>query len=552
MARIENSSIEALRENLDIVNVVGNYIQLRKSGANYKAKCPFHEEKSPSFMVSPQKQIYHCFGCGAGGNAITFVQEYEGLSFPEAVEELAGRYNFQLEYSQNFEKEEKSLLSILETLNLYFQENLQKRRDVLDYLFNRGVTPQTIHKFRLGYAPDSYDILSFLHRREINFSEAEEVGVVAFDDNGNPYSRFVERVTFPIFSGSGKIVAFGGRTLGNHPAKYLNSPTTKYFNKSKVLYGYNFAKKEMFRKNSIIFVEGYLDVIAMNQAGFENVVAPLGTAFTEGHLPLVKRGENLVVTLAFDGDSAGVEATKRALDILLPVGVESRVVLFDGGVDPADLVKNGEVEKLKKLLEGGKDAVKFYLQNILSKHDMKNPYDRARAISDGREFLEKLPQFIRDEYNRYFAEELLHESPEKLVSHKKIETRESEKGDFFGHFELSLIRSILENGELLSVVEREIGENGFLQYGDIYRDLKRGEESQKIRRISLMECNFYDENEIEVEVVNYKIRRVQKEMEELPKSSLPFGEKSIKIRENRYALVSLQKRKRALEMSASI
>jgi DNA primase len=531
---IEASSIEKLRENVDIIDVIGSRLELKKAGMNFKAKCPFHEEKSASFVVSPQKQIYHCFGCGAGGNVFSFIQNYDGLSFPEAVENLAEKHNFQLEYSEKSKFEEVDKLHILETLNSWFVKNLENRKDVLEYLRNRGISTGSISKFQLGYVPTSYEVLKFLKLKNISFSDADEVGVVSFGEDGSPYSRFVERLTFPIFSQSGKVIAFGGRTLSNHPAKYINSPTTKYFNKSKTLYGYNFAKSEVFRKSEMIFAEGYLDVIAMQQAGIRNVVAPLGTAFTKEHLPLLRRVQNLKTILAFDGDKAGKEAIVKALDILLPESVECRVVLFPKGIDPADLVKDKKVSELEEMLQKSVDGGVFYLENIKSKKDMNSPHDRSRAISEGEAFLKKLPTNLQDGYKELFSKIFKIEF-EKIGSYQKIDKFEKEKisKESFQYSELSLLKALLENRELISMIEDSM----FVKYSNLWNDLKNGVENTEFTKISLMDFNL-DKKELKIEIVNFKILSLLQNRRNL---------KSLdEMREFKHTLTHLEKQKRKL------
>ena len=283
---IKQNSIEYLKSSIDIVDVIGNYIELKKAGSSYKARCPFHDEKTPSFVVSPQKQIFHCFGCGKGGDAISFVKEYEKLSYPEAIEKIARDYNIKLEYEDNQEKNDDK---VLDYFNNFFKKELEKNQFALDYLKERGVFKSFIEKFEIGYAPQNQTQLDFMQKNFIDIQNALLSGMVAKDENGRFYARFTKRVIFPIHNISGKIIGFGGRSLSNHPAKYINSPQTKYFNKSRIFYAYHLAKQSIYQKKEIIITEGYLDVIMLHQAGFTNVVATLGTALTKEHLPLLKR-----------------------------------------------------------------------------------------------------------------------------------------------------------------------------------------------------------------------------------------------------------------------
>ena len=232
---IDKTSIENLKQRLDIVDVVGSYLELKKNGANYKCVCPFHNDTSPSLVVSPSKQIYHCFACGAGGDSIKFVMEYEKLSYPETIEKLASMVNFSLSYTTNegIKKEDRKLM---ETLNLFYVKQLDFTPFAKEYLTKRGISEASIEKFEIGYAPASFATLDFLSSRGYAMSESMEYGVAGVGENNQPYARFIERVTFPIYSPSNRLVGFGGRTLSNHPAKYVNSPQTKHFNKSQLLY----------------------------------------------------------------------------------------------------------------------------------------------------------------------------------------------------------------------------------------------------------------------------------------------------------------------------
>ena len=546
---IKRESIDSLVESVNIIDVVSSYIDLKKAGTTHKTRCPFHEEKTPSFAVSFQKQIFHCFGCGVGGNSIRFIQNIENISFPEAVENLAERYGFQLEYDKNHINFQEKL-PILQTINKWFEENLKKKKTAFDYLISRGLTKDTIQKFQLGYSPSSYELLRFLQSKNISFKEAEDLGVIALNEDGrNYYSRFTERVMFPIFSQNGKITAFGGRTLSDHPAKYINSPTTPYFNKSKTLYGYNFAKREIYQTGKVHIVEGYLDVIMLHQAGINNVVAPLGTAFTKDHIHIIKKGD-ISINLAFDGDKAGLEATKRALDVLMPIGIESSVTVFENGVDPADLIKEGNIEKVKNILENAEDSIKFYLQRVVSKYDLKNPYEKNRAFADGKITLAKLPKVIGGEYSNYLLEILSIQTPELLMKKGKVRTGENihMKKEFFGLSELSIIRSIIDNPDMLDIVLAEIDQTDFSYYKDLFQHiLNKDFENQDLRKISMMDCTSFSKDELQIELINHKIMRSKKELNNLMQNrEILFRDKAFKVRTIRNSLISLKKRRTLL------
>jgi DNA primase len=260
---ISKTSLETLKNQIDIVDTISSNLELKKSGANFKACCPFHGEDTPSFVISPAKQIYHCFGCGAGGDAIKFIQEYKKLSFQEAVEDIASDMNFTLEYDNK--QDYKDYQSLLESINHFYEQNLTD--DKLNYLLDRGITKKSIKDFEIGYAPRSDKQIKHLQDNFLNLQDASEVGVLAYDKD-KAYARLRERITFPIRNHAGKLIGFGGRTLkpSSDIAKYLNSPDTKLFNKSRNLYGLNLAKEHIYKKGTIVITEGYLDVVMMHQA----------------------------------------------------------------------------------------------------------------------------------------------------------------------------------------------------------------------------------------------------------------------------------------------
>ena len=391
---IDPSSIEALKQSIDIVDVIGNYLELKKAGANYKCNCPFHGEKTPSFNVNPQRQIYHCFGCGVGGDAIKFVMEYEKLSYPEAIEKLAAMYNFSLRYTKGSGQYSEAK-RVLEMMQQWYSANLDREPHAMEYLRSRGITQSSIEDFGIGYVPDGSQVMAFLRSRSIPLPQAAEAGIVAQGERGEFYARLNRRVTFPIYSPAGALVGFGGRTLGDHPAKYINSPQTRLFNKSRLLYGYHRAKESIYQEKELIVCEGYLDVILLHQAGFTTAVATLGTALTAEHLPLLKKGEPRI-TLAYDGDSAGVSAALKAARLLAPHGFEGSVVLFPGGQDPADMVQQGDLEGLKRLLRSGTPLIPFVLEKIAEAHDLNDPRQKERAFAEAKSFLETLSPIVRE------------------------------------------------------------------------------------------------------------------------------------------------------------
>ena len=444
---IKKESIENLKNNLDVVDVISQYIELKKSGANFKACCPFHGETTPSFVVSPAKQIYHCFGCGVGGDSIKFVMEYEKLTYPETIEKLASMNNFNLEYEENTEKKQDT--KIIEEVNKFYQKLFVSNDIVKEYIHERGISEFSIEKFEIGYAPVSIDTINFLKSNHYNLTDAIDLGIIDTGTNGL-YSRFIERITFPIYSINARLVGFGGRTITGHNAKYVNSPQTKLFNKSKLLYGYHLAKEHIYKKNRIIVCEGYLDVIMLHQAGFNTAVATLGTALTAEHLPLLRRGEPKVI-LAYDGDKAGLAAAFKASVMLSQSEFEGGVIIFEDGMDPADMVNKNKINELNEIFANPIPFTPYAIDYIISKYDINDANQKQKALLEANEYLKSLGLIYQDEYKRYLAQKLnIRENLIQISSNKqRAFTPTLSKIDIA---ELCIIKSILEKPSRLDAV----------------------------------------------------------------------------------------------------
>ncbi|MBU1557847.1 DNA primase [Patescibacteria group bacterium] len=347
-------NVSRIKERLGVVDVVGSYIKLDKAGANLKGKCPFHNEKTASFFVSPDRGTYKCFGCGAGGDIFTFVEQFEGVDFPGALKILAEKAGVELvKEDPRLKDERERLFKVMEEATLFFEKGLSENKEVLGYLENRGLKKETIKNFRIGFVRDDWTSLyDFLKTKNFNDSEMEEVGLIKKREKGDGfYDRFRGRVIFPIFDNSGRTIAFSGRIYKDDEksAKYLNSPETVLFHKSKILYGYNFAKNDIRKRDFSILVEGQMDIIMSHQAGFTNAVATSGTALTGDHLVLLKRLSNKIA-MAFDGDKAGLNAANKGAKLALGEGMEVKLVEIPEGLDPADFIlkdKDGWVSALK-------------------------------------------------------------------------------------------------------------------------------------------------------------------------------------------------------------
>jgi DNA primase len=447
---ITQDSIEALKARLDIVDVVGSYVELKKAGANYKAPCPFHDEKSPSFVVSPSKGIYHCFGCGAGGDSIKFTMEYEKLNYPEALEKLADNYNFTLTHTDN--KHNKPRSQVMDKLDEWYQNLLTSKQSALAYIKERGIYESSVEKFGIGYAPESDATINYIKSQLFSMNEALDMGVVGYD-GGRNFARFIERITFPIHSANGSIVGFGGRTITGHQAKYVNSPETAFFNKSRLLYAYHHAKQTVHKTKEIIITEGYLDVIMLHQAGFTNAVATLGTALTPEHLPLLRKGEPKVI-MAYDGDKAGRAAALKASRLLSAGGFNGGVVIFGDGLDPADMVNNGDVEELATMIRDAKPFIEFVLEELLSLYDLRDPKAKESCMQEGIAYLKTLSPLLQEEYKTFLASRLggLGVSPSLVRMGQSPADKNAplmQKNTHKDMWELSLIKTVLEHPELI-------------------------------------------------------------------------------------------------------
>lgn len=405
---IKNESIENLLATVDIVDVVEKYVPLKRSGANFVGVCPFHDDSHPSMSVSSKLGIFHCFSCKAGGNAIKFIQDYEKISFPEAVEKLAGMYNFALQYTGAKVQERSEEKKVLGILNAYYQSCLYQNSAAVKYLHERGLSDQSIRKFGLGYAGASAQTIRVLQNEEIPPQDALNAGAVKQNERGL-YASFIERITFPIYNYASKLVGFGGRTISDNPAKYVNSPQCALFDKSKIFYAFDLAKKSAIAKKTLIITEGYMDVIMLHQAGIDNAVAVLGTALTPAHLPLIKRAE-LNVVLSFDGDAAGINAAIKSARLLCLNKIDSSVAIIGGGADPADMIVAGKVRELEQIYASGMESGEFLIRRIAKKYDLARPVQKEAALNEIKEFTAALGPVLAESYQSLVAQ-ILNVSP---------------------------------------------------------------------------------------------------------------------------------------------
>lgn len=380
-----NSPIDEIKSRLDIVDVLGSYIKLKKAGANFRALCPFHSEKNPSFFVSPSRQIWHCFGCNSGGDIFKFVMQIEGIEFGDALRLLAQRAGVELKpIKPELKTERKRFYDICELSSKFFEKQLeesQKGKEVKAYLLGRGINADSIKKWRLGWAPDTWRGLSdFLISKGYEEGEIEKAGIYLRNEQGSHYDRFRGRIMFPIYDLNSQVVGFGGRIFQKNEevAKYINTPNTILYDKSRILYGLDKAKVPIRKKDFCLLVEGYTDVILAHQVGLENTVATSGTALTIYQLSILKRySENLY--LAFDMDIAGDSATKRGIDLAQIKGFNIRIISLPQDKDPADIIAK-DPKEFEKLLEKPLSILDFYFQNTFSKFDKATP-EGKKAIS---------------------------------------------------------------------------------------------------------------------------------------------------------------------------
>ena len=392
---IPQEFIQSLLGRVDIVDVVDRYVKLKKAGANFQALCPFHTEKSPSFSVSPSKQFYHCFGCGAHGNAIGFLMEYSGLAYPEAIRQLAEQYGVEVpetraRYEKSAAAQVPGLAQRMNDALAYYRAELKKSKPAIDYLKGRGLTGEVAARYGLGYAPDGWQNLEAIWS-DYPTADLKDTGLIIDSEpegekKSRRYDRFRHRVMFPILDSRGNVIGFGGRVIGAGEPKYLNSPETPLFEKGRELYGLYQARRAIRDANRVIVVEGYMDVVALAQHGVENAVATLGTATTPVHVgKLVKLADNVV--FCFDGDTAGRKAAWRALEVSLPVLTDGKLVSFlflPSEDDPDTFVRREGKPAFEAAVDGAKPLSQFLFSELASHVDMGTDEGRARFVAQAR------------------------------------------------------------------------------------------------------------------------------------------------------------------------
>lgn len=485
--------IDTIRQGIDIVEVVSEYVELKKRGKNLVGLCPFHSEKTPSFSVDPEKQMFYCFGCGVGGDIFSFLMQIDKLTFPEAVENLAQRLGITLQPGDS--RQRKRLTELEQVLEAnrrakqFYQYLLYKHpraEQARRYLINRGLTGAVIKKFHLGYAPDDWTALvQHMQKQGISTKVLEQAGLInAREHRTGYYDRFRNRIIFPIFNGQGRVIGFGGRILDDSQPKYLNSPETIAFHKGKTLYGINWAAREIRKAGQAIIMEGYMDVISAHQFGLENVVASLGTSLTKEQAKMLKRYTREVV-IAYDADAAGTAATLRGMEILRQEGLNVKVMKLPEGLDPDDFLRQYGLERFKSfLLEQTFSLVDYKIKIAMANHDRSTVEGKAKIIDFVAKDLASMDSEVeREEYVRLLARKLglselaifgeLRKHFAKMqkngTTKDKIEkNRHNNDGVSFlvepayVQAERNLIAAMLHDPEVFWQVKKEIGLQGFM------------------------------------------------------------------------------------------
>lgn len=490
---INDEIIEKIRDTSDIVDIISRYVSLKRSGNNYKGLCPFHKEKTPSFTVSQTKQLFHCFGCGEGGDVISFIMKIENLTFPEAIKYLTDILGIPLEekkIDKKLEQDKKTIYEINKDAARFYYYNLINNKKALMYLRNRNISKKVLNEFGLGYAPDSWNsIYDYLKNKGYEDSDIEKSGLIGKRrDNSGYYDKFRNRIMFPIIDAGGRVIGFGGRVLDDSMPKYLNSKDTVVFTKGNNLYGINMVKKHSSRER-IILVEGYMDVIALYNYGINYAVASLGTAFTREQGRLIKRyGKDIY--LCYDSDSAGINATTKALNILREEGIEPRVIILPSGQDPDDFINKNGLEEFQSLMEQALNFIEYQIYINRLKFNIAEPEEKIKFTKEIAKALRKLKSPIEKDV---YIDKI---SLETGISKEAIE-REVLGGNFKGNkiirrdkyinreyrnnkskiipiktvlepahltAEKTLIKLMIESYEYFDIIKNHLKEKDFLNY----------------------------------------------------------------------------------------
>lgn len=466
--------VSEIRDRSSILEVVSDYVSLKKAGKNYRGLCPFHSEKTPSFMVNEGKQIFHCFGCGEGGDVFTFLMKAGHFSFPQAVEELAERYGVRLprrEFSPTQKKEiaKKDLLfQINQTASDYFHDLLARRREGEEgrkYLSQRGIEKEIIEEHRLGFSLDRWDgLVQHLRERKVSLEMARELGLILPKKKEGWYDAFRGRIIFPIFDLHHRVIGFGGRVIREGQPKYINSQESSIYHKGEVLYGLHVAKQYAPEKDCVIIVEGYFDLLTLHQYGMKHSIATLGTALTTQHIRTLKRYTKNLITV-FDADRAGVQATLRSLPLFLEEEVMGKTVVLPKGEDPDEFLRKGNLGDFEKRVAGAVPLIEFFFGWLMKTYDVKSIDGKIKVAKEGVALIRKISETIRRNYYiKVLAErldlqesllyEMLRSSPkDRSKTEEDVKKRFMEKK--FPKSEEMVVRLMVHHPELIPIVSEE-------------------------------------------------------------------------------------------------
>ena len=477
---ISDEVIQKVKDENDIVDIISETVKLKKAGRNFTGLCPFHNEKTPSFSVSQEKQIYKCFGCGEAGNVITFLMKTKKLTFIDSLKLLADRANIDVDFDENKstagKKYEKIYLLNVDTAK-YFHNSLMKNKKAMSYFLNRGITEKLIRNFGLGYSNDSWNsLLKYLKTKGYSELDILNAGLIIKSPKGTYYDRFRNRVMFPVFDYRGRLIGFGGRVMDDTKPKYLNSPETSVFKKGINLYGLNFVVKNL-KDDFIIIVEGYMDCIALHQYGIANAAASLGTALTINQAKLIKRYVDKVI-IAYDADIAGQMATLRGLEILKQAGLDVRVLTVPEGKDPDEYIRNNGREAFNKLLLNALPLIDYRIKKVREGIDIKNPDNLVQYVEKALQILFDLDSVERDVYIKKISEEtnikdqaLYDMFNNKMQNNVKKDENLNTDSDFgqnlylepaFLKAERTLLKLMLEDQSALEYAQKDIIKNSFV------------------------------------------------------------------------------------------
>lgn len=536
---ISEDVIQKIKDENDIIDVVSESVKLKKSGRYYSGLCPFHEEKTPSFTVTPEKQIFKCFGCGAAGNVISYVMRLKNISFLDAVTVLADRANIDISDNSEKDKNKKNTLNKYYSINVetarYFFNNLKNNKKSLEYFKNRNISMNTIQKFGLGYANDSWsDLLIYLKNKGYSELDLLSSGLICKSDKNRFYDRFRNRVMFPIFDYNGKVIGFGGRVLDDSKPKYLNSPESLIFKKGVNLYGLNFLLKNNANHNrEIIIVEGYMDCISLHQAGIYNVVASLGTALTSNMAKLIKRYADRVI-ISYDSDNAGINAADRGLEVLKKEGLDVRILRVPNGKDPDEFIRKNTKEDFLYVVKNALPLTDYRIDRVKSLYNLSDNVGVTKYVSNVIEIIKDLDAVERDMYiNRLSSEtsiketaiyDLMKKNIENNGNNSNVVNNDTEIGQklylepLYSKGERALLSIMCKDSDICDFVTQQIDENFFIEEShkklfNLIKENKNMNNDEKFKFIDI-HCDDIESSKEWVNISNIKLMNNENRYEE--------------------------------------